>query len=210
MKTIGIDAALAATGYAIINENGILLDWGVIETAPGDGSGADEFKRVCGLRTQISRLFVEHGKHEKQPISVAIERTDWVNSAHMGREAKARGALGLGIAAAYLACDDFIITPVVLGVREWMNLFGTHDKHETAIMVARCYSKIFTVSQPVPRLRRNKQNELTGALVGKPIVRTIEDGKRVPDHVTDAIAIALVAQRKIALEQRIGEQARQT
>ncbi|CAG0946241.1 hypothetical protein ANRL1_02860 [Anaerolineae bacterium] len=205
MKTIGIDAALAETGWVIIEDDGRLTDWGVISTDAGDKSGKAEFERVRALRFQISEVLAKTPmpKGDKTNVlTVAIERTDWIHGSEMGREAKARGSLGLGVAAAYLACDDFGIVPYVLGVREWMNLFGTRSKNETAIMVARCYSALFCVEHPTPRLRRNRKGELTGGLVGDPIIRTIEDGKRVPSHVTDAIALALVVQRLIALERR--------
>ncbi len=45
MRIIGIDAAFAATGYAVL-EDERLLDWGVIETERGDGGGEAEFERV--------------------------------------------------------------------------------------------------------------------------------------------------------------------
>lgn len=207
MRVIGIDAALRYTGWGVLDGDR-LLDYGVIETATGDGSGAAEFERIARLRDALCEVLVKHARYRviagdggawTAVARVGIERTDWSRGrgddrAAWVREAKARGALGTGFAVACCVCLEFDIKPHILGAKEWMSLFGAEDKESAAAMIALQFSDVFYRGVRGCRPNSHKQ---------KPAVRELQTNAVVPDHVTDAIGLALTLQRKLEFEARI-------
>lgn len=201
MRTVGIDAALAATGWAVLDGER-LHDWGVIETEPGDGSGTALFERIRVLHDALAEVLYMNSQARQSLPLVGIEWTDWQHGrlddrSALVREAKARGALGTGFAVACCTCMEFNIQPHILGAREWMRLFGSTNKDDTAKLVAAMFSRHFTADwEPARRSLRRDDSRL--------VVRDVQ-GHVVPSHVTDALAIAHVAQCQAELGAKIAE-----
>jgi len=209
MRIIGIDAALALTGWAVIEDSADerrpsdneprlqLLDWGVIETEPGDRTGRAEFQRLRVLYEALCEIIHLNATGRPGSLRVAIERPDWQPGQRGDRpawirEAKARGALGLGLATCYAACMHSAIEPQVIGVREWMAELESKNKGDTAVQIARLFPAAFQVSAERQKF----------------IVREAHAPCAVvPDHVTDAVAVAYVAIQRLRFAQRV-QQAR--
>ena len=208
MRTLGIDAALALTGWAVIEGDADerrpsddeprlqLLDWGVIETEPGDRTGRAEFQRLRVLYDALCEI-IHLNATGLGSLQVVVERPDWQpgqggDRQAWIRESKARGALGLGLATCYAACMHAAIEPQVLGVREWMAELGSHNKADTAVQIARLFPAAFRVSAERQKFVVREAHAPCAV---------------VPDHVTDAVAVAYVAIQRLRFAQRV-QQAR--
>lgn len=196
MRIIGIDAAFAVTGYAVI-ESDRVLDWGIIKTFPHE----TDLARVTILRERLTGLLSCHALYHPSQTVVAIERADWTHGAGDDRsgwvrEARARGALGLGFATAVCVALQFGITPTVLGVREWMRALDCRDKDGVAAVVALAFHEDLEVDYggKVKLVRRSGRAALPK---GTPVVRDRRTDKRLPDHATDALGLAWVAGQRL-------------
>ncbi len=138
-------------------------------------------------------------------LVVAIERTDWSRGrgddrAAWVREARARGALGIGFATACCAAMKFGIKPHIVGVREWMGKIGSANKADTASLVRYMFPDLFVVKQTA--LAGDAQNP-SSRRRGAAAMHDRKTDRQVPSHVLDAIALAVVVQRQIEFEKRI-------
>jgi hypothetical protein len=199
MKFLSFDLALAETGWALLTD-GALDSYGVISTHPQ----ASDWERIVELRgkvaSTINQAHLAAGRDG--PDLVAFEVTDWMPGKRDDRdawvrEARARYALGMALAAAVCACEDLVIEPVLVGANAWHREFGAVQKASIAEFVAAEFPHAFRVVT-VQGLRK-----------GKPFCEHVvferETNKRVPSHVTDACGLGLVVYRRWLQEQRIQE-----
>ena len=200
MKLIGLDSALAHTGYCVI-EDDVLLAYGVIDTQPSQS----DFERIAYLHDAIGKLFGEWGAFSANGdgAQVVIEKTDWSRGARNSRadwiiETRARESLAVGVTTAFSVCIETGVTPLVLGPNEWHREIGASRKEGVAAYVATVFADQFEVVC--------KESQRNGKRRFERIVRERATGKRVPDHITDAIGMSLVAQRRLQLEKRIQRQ----
>lgn len=197
MKLIGFDSALAHTGWCIL-EDDRLIEYGVISTYPHNSM----FKRIAYLRDQLGKVLLDGGAllGNGNRARVVIEKTDWSRGKRDTREAwiretGAREALAIGVTTAFCVCQQTGVVPIVLGPNEWHREIGAHRKEGVAAYVAAVFSDNFRIVC--------KETERRGKRSFAQIVIDCETEKPVPDHVTDAIAMTLVASRRLQLDSRI-------
>lgn len=197
---IGIDAALAETGWGVLraNERGEIQvdDWGWVKTA----AESPLFERVSGLRNELWKMIRSHlcsgTAGDLNGTFVVIEKTDYSpgrgdSRERWIREARAREALAIGVTTAMLACADVGITPTLLGPNEWHEELGVEHrndepvKKQVAWLVAQQFPKAFEL-----KYRGNTAAFRVVAVDGEKIVA-------VPTHVTDALGMAYVQMNRL-------------
>jgi hypothetical protein len=200
VRLLGLDSAFAHTGWCVLGGDG-LIAYGVIDTQPDQS----DWERIVFLHDRLCNLFVERGVlfQNGARTQVVIEKTDWSRGARSTRadwikETSAREALAIGVTTAFNVCLEAGVVPVVLGPRDWHRSLAARTKDDVALYAVRVFPDQFTLGYAKtvrggrPRAGRVVRDHLTG--------------KRVPDHVTDAIGMTLVAQRRWELEQQIQRQ----
>jgi Holliday junction resolvasome RuvABC endonuclease subunit len=199
-RILGLDVALAHTGWAVLSETGEDVEaWGVIEAPIPAGAASmarANFDRVGRLFEALGELFERFEAPEE--CTVAIECTDWSpgeagERAAWIREAKARGALGLALATAFLACRAHAVEPVLLGANEWQREFGAQDGRLGWRTVKERVGLLVSLALPARFEERESERFRSGQVVATRF-RIVDRRlmRNVPEHVTDALGLALV------------------
>jgi Holliday junction resolvasome RuvABC endonuclease subunit len=197
MKVMALDLALASTGYACVRDDE-LAETGVITTDAAK-TGCERLLRAQHLYEYLQWLLIHHQEYE-----IAIEFTDWGRGKGNDREdwiieAKALQALATAEGVVACVCAQLGVTPIVIGPREWHREFGAEHKLAIAEIVAAQFPKQFRMGTRELRQRRTGKVE---------IERRCFDagtGRCVPDHVTDAVAIAIVVRNRIQHERVLAQ-----
>lgn len=231
MLCIGIDAALATTGWAALRgtttEDVEVVGYGVIAT----GADMELFERVWRIRSGVRTMLREQAKQNhvtldlsserfaRGAVVVAIERTDYSpgrkdSRERWVREASARESLAIGLTAAMLACDDLEIEPQLVGPSAWQSELGANAragemKMQVANLVAYQFPNVF-VSEFIPSRKRfrtaraARDNQTLGALPYQRAVLFAATRKPVPSHITDAVGMAYVVLQRECRARRLG------
>jgi Holliday junction resolvasome RuvABC endonuclease subunit len=72
MITVGLDLSLTHSGYAIVQDGGIVLASGVIKSKPSGDKPIDETKRIVKIAEQLMEKIDENLKKDEE-VLVVIE-----------------------------------------------------------------------------------------------------------------------------------------
>ncbi len=180
MKYLGLDLALANTGYCRFANPREILDYGVITT----GADLSLLGRIACLCDRLVKLLLFEDDSTQR---VVVEQTDWLRGTKDSREkhiveTNARESLAWAIGAAYALLHERNIDPVILGPREWMKELGVKNKLEAMYYLAAQFPDRFEIN--LARTQRHLFDKRTGEMV--------------PEHCSDAMAMTLVAMRRDA------------
>lgn len=121
-QILGIDPGLAATGYALLAEDGRVTALGTVRTRPGP-AGA----RLLEISSTVQRLVAAHGVGEAalEELFMGQNRTSFLGVA------QARGAILCALEAAGVAVAEYkpsLVKSVITG-------YGAADKRQIARML---------------------------------------------------------------------------
>ncbi len=127
MRILGIDPGTASVGYGVIEEQDgqlIMVDCGVIKTAPSDGSTAERLQIIF---TELNRLLDEF-----RPDSAAVEELFFGRNITTAiKVGQARGVLLLAIANAGIPIAEYSPPKI----KEAVSGYGNASKQQVQFMV---------------------------------------------------------------------------
>lgn len=184
MTTLGLDLAWRTSGWCAYNSQPIA--WGTIETSP-----------KFSLHQQAARLYEGLTVLKAQyPAAVwFVESTDWHQNLARGdwqqlfaRERKAQAMLARAWGVFLIAAFQQSIVYHPIGVVEWRKEFGANTKAGVASYLAVQFPQLL---REVVQQRGETERY---------VVVWADNGKIVPDHITDAMGISLVGWNRSKLQ----------
>ena len=193
---LAVDLAWSGvSGWCLWNEEDAynpLLTWGEFSPKGGRNVGETADMLYVFFGHLFDEIYQSYGN-----LAIVYETTDWFqplpgwhdddDRQRYARERVAQRSLGQAEAIFCLAYHHSHMTPppTRLGVAEARRKFGAKDKTDVLRVLLMEYPQIFTKPE-------------------RGWLRHIPTGMLISDHVTDAIVLAKVYAREMALQERIG------